>query len=75
MPMNEEREKLISSFIVQCCEKGQVGAFVLSQVRNAAPSSRYRAMVLKPCGLDNPQEYTEGIKVILNNAPPQWCWK
>ena len=70
-PMNDEREDLIKTYFAQCCKEGQVDAFVLSQVRNASPSSLYRELVLEPCGLGN-SDYTEGIDVILKKLPPQW---
>ena len=72
MPNGLEREELVSDLFDQCCDLGQVDAFVLSQVRHASPSL-YRNLVDEPCGLGGP-ECDTSVQSVLQNIPQEWCF-
>jgi hypothetical protein len=68
MPPNDDREALVQSLFAQCCQEGQVDAFVLSQVRNAGSERLYRKLVTTICGkLDS-----GGIDVVFQKIPREW---
>jgi hypothetical protein len=71
MPQSKAREDLVADLFDQCCEKGTVDRFVLSQVRNASPQL-YRDLVEEPCGLGGPESDTS-IPSVLRNMPAEWC--
>lgn len=69
MPSNEDREELVQSLFAQCCQEGQVDAFVLSQVRNASSDRLYRKLVTTVCGKG---EGVGSIDALLQRMPKKW---
>lgn len=70
MPVGSQREELVSKIFAQCQESGQVGPFVLSQVKVASSSELYTELVLKPSKL-GPAD-SNNFEKIFKSMPVKW---
>uniref|UniRef100_A0A7S2HPY4 Pentacotripeptide-repeat region of PRORP domain-containing protein n=1 Tax=Helicotheca tamesis TaxID=374047 RepID=A0A7S2HPY4_9STRA len=62
---DERRRIVVEPVFLQCCRDGQVGALVLSQLRDAAPADLYEKL-LDDIGVQL------GDRVTINDIPVEW---
>jgi hypothetical protein len=70
MPVGENRDKLVASLFAECRDTGQVGTFVLSQVKAASSADLYNELILLPANLTISDE--NNFDKIANFMPQAW---
>ena len=67
-----DKDQLMRQYFLQCCEHGQVDAFVLSQVRGGSSRELFRDLVLTPSSLRGKNADTLDVNALLKYVPSAW---
>jgi hypothetical protein len=70
MPFGEKRDNLVGAIFAECREVGQVGTFVLSQVKAASTARLYNELILVPANLTIGDE--SNFDKIATFMPEEW---
>jgi len=70
MPVGEKRDELVATLFAQCREMGQVGTFVLSQVKSASTTELFNELILIPTNLTIEDE--NNFDKIARLMPQEW---
>ena len=70
MPFGEKRDNLVGAIFAECREVGQVGTFVLSQVKAASTAKLYNKLILVPANLTIGDE--NNFDKIATFMPEEW---